>query len=125
MWHIVAGVQQGVCSVVQHDLDELTHSGAAINDLEVQLTRTKDLYRRTLLEGRARVNQLAKKLHSHIIKSETFVQIWRKAKEVTCIKYISTCAGLGLGARANLKKYIRRSLQEPLEGRVVGVVIMP
>lgn len=66
----------------QRDLDELTFSGAAINDLEVQLTRSKHLYRQVLLDGKYRIDLLRKKLHSHVVKSEPFIEAWRKARQV-------------------------------------------
>lgn len=70
-------------SCVQHDLDELTFTGTAINDLVLQLTRTRGQYRRALLEGRERVDGLLRKLHSHIVKSEPFVNMCRKVKQVS------------------------------------------
>lgn len=69
-------------------MDELTYSGAAINDLEVQLTRTKQLYHQVLIEGKTRVDVLRKRLHSHILKSEPFVEIWRRARQVRVHKML-------------------------------------
>lgn len=66
----------------QRDLDELTYSGTAINDLEIQLTRTKKFYQQVLLDGKLHVDMLRKKLHSHIVKSEPFIEVWRKARQV-------------------------------------------
>ena len=68
---------------VQRDLDELTYSGAAINDLEMQLTRSKHLYQQVLVDGKLHVDMLRRKLHSHIVKSEPFIDIWRKARQVS------------------------------------------
>ena len=44
--------------------------------------RHKDLYRKTLGEGRVKVDVLSRKLKNHIFKSQPFVDMWRKAKEV-------------------------------------------
>ena len=68
---------------LQEDLDTLTASGSAINDLEMQLTRAKAQYRRTVNESREKMDTLRKKLGSHIKKSEPFVEIWRKARQVS------------------------------------------
>ena len=68
---------------LQEDLDTLTTSGSAINDLEMQLTRVKVQYRRTVNESREKMDTLRKKLGSHIKKSEPFVEIWRKARQVS------------------------------------------
>lgn len=67
---------------LQLNLEELSCSGTTINELEVQLTRHKDLYHKALAEGRQKVDYLAKKLDTHIKKSEPFVVLWRRAKEV-------------------------------------------
>ena len=67
----------------QEDLDTLTASGSAINDLEMQLTRVKVQYRRTVNVSREKMDALRKKLGSHIKKSEPFVDIWRKARQVS------------------------------------------
>lgn len=67
---------------IERDLDELTYSGAAINDLEMQLTRTKQLYQQVLVDGRSQVEMLRRKLQSHIVKSEPFIDIWRRARQV-------------------------------------------
>lgn len=75
---------------MQRDLDELTYSGAAINELEVQLTKMKHLYQQVLVEGKTRVDMLRKKLHSHIVKSEPFVEIWRRARQVC----VCVCCGI-------------------------------
>lgn len=68
--------------LLQRDLDELTYSGAAINDLEMQLIRSKHLYQQVLVDGKLHVDMLRRKLHSHIIKSDPFIEIWRKARLV-------------------------------------------
>ena len=68
--------------ILQRDLDELTYSGTAINDLEIQLTRTKKFYQQVLVDGKLHVDMLRKKLHSHIVKSEPFIEVWRKARQV-------------------------------------------
>lgn len=68
---------------MQRDLDELTYSGAAINDLEMQLTRTKHHYQQVLVDGKMHVDMLRRKLQSHIVKSEPFIDIWRKARQVS------------------------------------------
>ena len=68
---------------LQEDLDTLTASGSAINNLEMQLTRAKAQYRRTVNESREKMETLRRKLGSHIKKSEPFVEIWRKARQVS------------------------------------------
>ncbi len=70
------------CHALQRDLDELTYSGAAINDLEIQLTRTKHFYQQVLVDGKRHVDVLRRKLHSHIVKSDPFIEIWRQARQV-------------------------------------------
>lgn len=68
---------------IQRDLDTLTYSGGAINDLEIQLTRTKELHKKTLVECRMHVDSLSRKLSTHIKKSEPFIEVWRKARQVS------------------------------------------
>lgn len=68
---------------LQEDLDALTASGSAINDLEMQLTRVKVQYRRTVTESREKMDALRRKLGNSIKKSEPFVDIWRKARQVS------------------------------------------
>lgn len=70
---------------LQRDLDELTYSGAAINELEVQLIRKREEYQKVLIEGRRCVDLMRKKLHSHIVKSEPFIALWRKSRQVSAL----------------------------------------
>ena len=66
----------------QRDLDTLTYSGSTINELEIQLTQYRLQYKRVLSEAQARLDQLRKRLNSHIVKSEPFIDVWRKARLV-------------------------------------------
>lgn len=67
---------------LQPYLDTLTYSGSTINDLELKLMQAREAYRRTVAEGRQRMETLRKKLQSHITKSEPFVEVWRRARQV-------------------------------------------
>ena len=67
---------------LQRDLDTLTFSGSTINDLELQLSQTRVLYRRTVVESKQKLEGMRRKLHTHLQKSQPFVEIWKKAREV-------------------------------------------
>ncbi len=67
---------------LQRELDTLTLTGSTINDLELKLTRTKQLYQRTLEEYRQRLEATRLRLNTHIVKSEPFVDVWRRARQV-------------------------------------------
>ncbi len=49
----------------------------------MQLTRVKVQYRRTVNESREKMDALRRKLGNNIKKSEPFVEIWRKARQVS------------------------------------------
>lgn len=106
---------------LQRDLDGLTYSGAAINDLEVQLTRTKHLYQQVLVDGKLRVDMLRKKLHSNIVKSEPFIEIWRKARKVGA----SCFEQLGLNVFVNHRyKKCQTKLQHVLTKPIVSTLLL-
>ena len=71
------------CTPLQQDLDTLSSTGSTINDLEMQLTRVKAKYKRILNEAREKLDTMRKKLGSNIRKSEPFIEIWRKARQVS------------------------------------------
>ena len=74
---------------LQQDLDTLSLTGSAINDLEMQLTKVKVQYKRTVNEAHKKLEYLRKRLGNNIKKSEPFVEIWRKARQVSsCGKMI-------------------------------------
>lgn len=76
-------------SSLQQDLDTLSLTGSAINDLEIELTKVKVQYKRTVNEAHKKLEYLRKKLGSNIRKSEPFIEIWRKARQVSsCGKMI-------------------------------------
>lgn len=80
---LVFSVSLSTHMYVQEDLDALTASGSAINDLEMQLTRVKVQYKRTVIESREKMDTMRRKLGNSIKKSEPFVEIWRKARQVS------------------------------------------
>lgn len=66
----------------QRHLDELTFSGSAVNDLELQLGRERALYRQTLVECKAHLEETRRRLGACITKSEPFIDVWRRARQV-------------------------------------------
>ena len=80
---LVFSVSLSTHMFLQEDLDALTASGSAINDLEMQLTRVKVQYKRTVIESREKMDAMRRKLGNSIKKSEPFVDIWRKARQVS------------------------------------------
>ena len=49
----------------------------------MQLTRVKVQYKRTVIESREKMDAMRRKLGNSIKKSEPFVEIWRKARQVS------------------------------------------
>lgn len=61
----------------------MTYCGSAINELELQLSRTKASYRRTLVECKAHLEETRRRLGACIPKSQPFIDVWRRARQVT------------------------------------------
>lgn len=89
---------------VQRHLDELTFSGSAVNDLELQLGRERALYRQTLAECKAHLEETKRRLGASIPKSEPFIDVWRRARQVEqlfssvlplVLIYLFLCSGPG------------------------------
>jgi hypothetical protein len=69
-------------NVVERHLDELTFCGSTINDLELQLSSVRASFRKTLGECKLRLEETRKRLGSCIPKSQPFIEVWRKARQV-------------------------------------------
>jgi chromosome segregation ATPase len=69
-------------NVVERHLDELTFCGSTINDLELQLSSARASFRKTLGECKLRLEETRKRLGSCIPKSQPFIEVWRKARQV-------------------------------------------
>ena len=87
---------------LQRHLDALTFCGSAINDLELQLSNAKSLYRRTYAECKVHLEETRRRLGACIPKSQPFIEVWRRARQVytsfphvhcvTCSVCVSVCA---------------------------------
>ena len=66
----------------QRYLDDLTLSGSTINDLELQLERTRATYRKALAESRRTLEEMRKQLGACIPRSQPFIDMWKKARQV-------------------------------------------
>lgn len=73
-------------------MDELTFSGSAVNDLEIQLGRERALYRQTMAECKASLEETRRRLGTCIPKSEPFIDVWRRARQVSAVISASNSA---------------------------------
>lgn len=67
---------------IERDLDALSLSGTTINELEIQLVHSRGLYKRTLEECKQRLEGLRRRLNTSIQRSEPFLDVYRRAREV-------------------------------------------
>lgn len=71
-----------MASTLQRHLDGLTFCGSAINDLELRLSNARAAYRRTYEECKVRLEETRRRLGASIPKSQPFIEVWRRARQV-------------------------------------------